>query len=335
MEIEEIKNMILRRLYEEALKGYLEHKLVDLKVLMEERGIERELMIRVDEELNRDGFFLIHAMGMVVAPNVRALIYCEEHGLVDQELVDRQKDIRKRILEVCADHYEEKPSSVGLWGKDIYQRAGITELDFNNSIDILAYLDCVEQIGPFDQWKSTQVGRGLVQELRKRRNRKAEFEKLKAKIGITSQTRGHRLEDLLTEVIADEGWNASKRVRSDGVEHDIIFNKGRDYFLVSCKWVTPKVQWKFVSPLLSEAEAAGFYAGIMVSMSGFTINCLGHVKGRKTAQKILLFGPRDVESLFSRAEEIFSDKHKFSDLLDEKIQKLIHQNKILVDTITY
>jgi hypothetical protein len=48
----------------------------------------------------------------------------------------------------------------------------------------------------------------------------------------------------------------------------------------------------------------------------------------------MLGGRSDVESLFSNAEAIFSDKKWFSDLLDEKIQKLVHQNIILVDGVS-
>lgn len=334
---EEIKKAILRRFYDGAFKDCVDYQF-GLRAYAEEKGIGWELINEIYDELNDEGFFGTCCTSMVVEPSVKALVYCEDHQLVDLALVEQQKGIRIKILEACADILEEKLNPYAYGGIDcdtICKRAGISLQDYTNNAGILEYRDYIERQHPVFIWRITDRGRDAVKDLRKKRARLAEFEKLSKGKDVTPQARGHRIEDLLGEVANDEGWKVSKRVRTEGAEEDLIINKGRDYFLVSCKWEKAKIQWKEVSPLLSEAEWAGCYAGIMVSMSGFTDSCISRTKARKTPQKILLFGPRDVESLFLDAEQVFSEKLWFSDLLDEKIQKLVHRNAILVDGDEY
>jgi predicted transcriptional regulator len=332
---EEIKKAILRRFYEGAFLDGVDYHF-GLRAYAEKKGITWELINEIYDELNDAGFFGLCCTSMVVEPSVRAIVFCEDNQLVDPAFVEQQKGIRKRILEACADILEEKlsPYAYGRIDCDtICKRAGISLQDFSNNAGILEYRDYIERQHPVYIWRITDRGKDTVKDLRKKRKRLVEFEKLSTGKDVNRQDRGHRIEDLLAEVMVDEGWKVSKRVRTEGAEEDLIINKDRDYFLISCKWEKAKKHWKEVSPLLSEAEWAGCYAGIMVSMSGFTASCTSRTKARKTPQKILLFGPKDVESLFSNAEQVFSEKHWFSDLLDEKIQKLVHKNVILVDGV--
>ena len=332
MDKEEIKKTILRRFYEGVMKQGMYYQFW-FDTFQQEIGIDVGLELRIYEELSAEGFFGNCFVNRVVCPSAKALLYCEQHQLVDPATVEKLEKIRKRILEACADLYEENLSINGEYHADICQRARINWPLFNINIGVLECRDLFEKDRPFFQrWQISKKGRELVKELRKRRSRLAEFEKLKALVGITRQDRGHRIEDLIGEAITDEGWKVSKRVRTEGTEQDLIINKERDYFLCSCKWEKRKIRWTVSSPLLVEVGDARCYAGIMVSMSGFTIECLRRAREHRT-QKILFFGPGDVESLFSHAEEIFSEKQWFNDLLDEKIKKLIHKNIILVDGV--
>jgi hypothetical protein len=217
----------------------------------------------------------------------------------------------------------------------ICERAGISQQDFSNNAGMLEYRDYIERQRPVYIWRITEKGRDTVKDLRKKRKRLAEFEKLKTGKDVSPQVRGHEIEDLLTEVIADEGWKVKTGERPQGMEYDIVFSKDHEYFLVSCKWEKEPAQGEVVQLLITRAHDAGYYAGVFISMLGYTDNCIVLTKERKTNQKVLLFGPKDVESLFSNAEEIFSEKRWFTNLLDEKIQKLIHQNIILVDGIAH
>jgi hypothetical protein len=322
---EEIKRAILRRFYDGAFKDGIDYQ-VGLRAYASEKGIGWELINEIYDEFNDEGFFGTCCTSMAVEPSIKALVYCENQQLVDQALVEKQNDIRKRVLEACVDIREEKltPYADGPPGDMICERANISRQDFANNAGILVFGDYIEQQYPMDIWRITEKGRETVKDLRRKRERLKEFEKLKALEKMTRQARGHRLEDLLAEAIEDEGWEVEKRVQSKGKEHDIVIHKGSEYFLISCKWEKPAVQGKAVRDIFAGAQAMVCVAGILVSMSGFTPNCIGQALEYKTKQQIILFGPKDVGA-------IFSNEAKFSELLKEKIKQLKLMGNILVE----
>jgi hypothetical protein len=260
---------------------------------------------------------------MVVVPSIKALNHCEENHLVDPALVEKQNDIRKRILEAYVDNYEGRRYAYGESGDEICSHAGISRQDFDNNAGILVYCDYFEQ-HPLDIWIMTQKGMETVKDIKRKRKRREEFKKLGDLDKITRQVRGHRLEDLLAEAIEDEGWEVEKRVQPKGKEHDIVIHKGSEYLLISCKWQKPAVQGKAVRDIFAGAQAMVCVAGIVVSMSGFTPNCIGQALEYKTKQQIILFGPKDVSA-------IFLNEARFSDLLKEKIKQLKLMGNILVE----
>lgn len=94
MDVEEAKNVILKRLYETAMRDYLKHELTHLKELAEKEGIDAETLDRVYDKLERAGFFKVICAGMVVEPSLESLNYCERQGLVDKAFVERQNEVR-------------------------------------------------------------------------------------------------------------------------------------------------------------------------------------------------------------------------------------------------
>jgi hypothetical protein len=323
MDKDEIKKAILVRLYDGAFKDDIDY-LVKLDEFASENGIERGLMGRIYEELEAEGFFGTICAGMAVEPSVKALIYCEKHQIVDKALIEKQNDIRRSILEACADIYEEEPGDPHSWGDDICNRAHIRSQDFSNNIKILEYVDFIKQDGPFDDWLITLKGRDTVKDLRRKRNRLKEFEKLKDLIDITPQARGHKLEDLLGEVLREEGLEVNMRVQPEGMEHDIVFNEGSNYFLVSCKWEKKPIQPVEADILSTRAHEMACSAGILVSLSGFTSNCVKKALTKRAIKEIVLYGPKDVGT-------VFSNENKFMTLLNEKVKRLKLMNQILVD----
>ena len=322
MEIEEIKKAILCRFYDGAFKQEVDIK-VSLLEFASGKGIKPELIKRAYSELEREGFIGSCWSGMVILPSITALIHCEENHLVDPTLIEKQNDIRKRILEAYVDNYEGRQYARGESGDEICGQAGISRQDFDNNVGILVYRDYLEQY-PLDIWSMTQKGRETVKDIKRKRKRLEEFEGLKALEKITRPVRGHRLEDLLAEAIEDEGWEVEKRVQPKGKEYDIVIHKDSEFYLISCKWEKPAVQGKAVRDLFAGAQVMVCIAGILVSMSGFTPNCIGQALEYKTKQQIILFGPKDVSV-------IFHNEARFSDLLKEKIKQLKLMGNILVD----
>lgn len=327
---EEIKKVILRRFYDGAFKDGVDYQF-GLRAYAEEKGIGWELINEIYDELNDEGFFGICCTSMVVEPSVKALIHCETHQLVDPALVEKQNDIRKRILEASVDVHGEKlsPYAYGASGDMICERGSISRQDFDNNVGILAYCDYFERQHPLDIWKITDRGKELVRDLRRKRTHLKEFENLKDLIDMNRQARGLKFQKLLAEVIEDEGWKVKEGARPQGKENDIVITKDLiNYFLVSCKWEAEPIQVPVVEHLRSRAQGMVFSTGILVSMSGFTPNSIGEVLQGRTMKEIVLFGREDVGA-------VFLNEKKFTDLLYEKIERLKHVGKVLVDGISH
>ena len=325
---EEIKKAILRRFYDGAFKDGVDYQF-GLRAYAEEKGIGWELINEIYDELNEEGFFGICCTSMVAEPSVKALVYCENHHLVDQALVEKQNEIRKKILEACVDIHDEKlsPYAYGPPDEMICQRANISLQDFANNAGILAYCDYIERQGAFYIWRITEKGKELVKDLRRKRAHLKEFEKLGELIDMTRQVRGLKFQKLLAEVIEDEGWKVKEGARPQGKENDIVITKDLiNYFLVSCKWEAEPIQVPVVEHLRSRAQGMVFSAGILVSMSSFTPNCMDEVLQGRALKEIVLFGPGDIGA-------VFLNEKKFTDLLYEKIERLKHVGRVLVDGV--
>lgn len=324
MDAEEAKNLILKKLYETAMRDYLKHKFTRLKELAEKEGIDTNTLEVVYDELGSGGFFRERCIGMTVEPSLDALAYCERRGLVDAAFVERQNEVRIGILDACFDLEATKPRGVGIWGHEICAKATISELEFNNNIDLLAHWDLVEQHGRFDEWKLLPNGKEKVLDYRRKRDRKRRFDDLKKLKGVTPQQRGHDLEDLLEQVIAEEGWTTEKRIHQKGVEFDIVFNRDYNYFQVSCKWEKDPIEADDLDQLAMRAQEMSCVAAVLVSLSGFTEGCVARTIAKRPIQQVVLFGPGDIET-------VFRNERRFSDLLDEKVKELKHRSKMLID----
>jgi hypothetical protein len=132
------------------------------------------------------------------------------------------------------------------------------------------------------------------------------------------------LEDLLTEVIKDEGCEAEVRVHATGVEFDILFRRSDHDYMVSCKWEKERNDANPLDNLAMRALEMKCEAGILVSLSGFTDGCLERAIAKRPLQQIVLFGSDDVES-------IFRNERRFLDLMDEKTKELRYRSRLLVD----
>ena len=281
-------------------------------------------MERACVELEREGFLGICTLGMIVNPTFRGFAHCENHQLGDKDLISKQNEIRKRILEAYAYLYEEKLSDRGEGWDEIYRRTNVNEKDFYNNIGMLVYHGQVERNLVFDFWNITQKGRDAVKDFRTNKQRREEFEKLVDLVDMIPQTRGHKFERLLADVIRDEGWEVDTNVRPRGKEHDIVINRENDYYLISCKWENEPTEPASVELLGSRAQEMRCREGIFVSMFGFTNNCIKEALKKGHMPEVVLFGFRDIDQLFL-------NETTFSDLLKEKIKQIKQKNVILLD----
>jgi len=319
---EEIKNLILRRAYagafEDGVKDYF-----NLYKYAEENGINRDEADRAFNELEEAGLIQTYAGGGEIINTPTGLAFAEKHKLADEALIDKHTKVRIKMLEALADAYEKSPNYEMEFWEEWFRLTGINEQDFNKNYNYVIDIGLVK-ISPMQGHILTPTGNSIVIDYRKRKRRLEDFERLDKLEGMTEQQRGHKLEDLLAETAEWEGWEVTKRVRSQGQENDIIIHKGPHYFLISCKWAEP-VQPHVVELLESRVRRrATANGGILFSMSGFTPNCIEEIRQMIAAALIIPFGPGDIR-------RIMQNETTMSDLLDDKIDNIMNHRKIHVD----
>jgi len=325
MTSDEIKKMILIRLYEGAFKDGISYE-VNLNDFAAEKEIENELIWKIYEELKDAGLIKMWAMGGWVAPSSIGLSFCEENKLVDDAIIRAQNKTRIKILQAYANIYDEHSKDYLVYWEEICKISGVSEQDFQKNIRILLDGDYLKK-DTIRAYTITQKGLDVLRKYRKKVARLEAFTNLESLRGTTPQLRGHQLEDLLAEVASDEGWDVDKRVRSQGQEHDIITHKGFHYFLISCKWESDPIQGKEVELLESRVRSrASTTGGILFSMSDFTENCIREAFAKISSARIMLFGPKDIKN-------IMQNEKSLTDLVDEKLERLMHHREFLVDGI--
>jgi predicted transcriptional regulator len=325
MTADEIKKMILIRLHEGAFKHGVSYEL-NLNDFASEKGIDKEQIWKIYDDLEEAGLIRIWAKGGLVAPTSMGLSFCEENKLVDDAIIREQNEIRIKILEAYANIYDEHSKYYLVDWQEICRISGVSEQDFQNNIPILFNGDYLEK-DTSRAYTITQKGLGIVRDYKRKNARLRAFENLENLVGTTHQSRGHQLEDILADIAGEEGWDVEKRVRSQGQEHDIIIHKGFHYFLISCKWESDPVQGKEVELLESRVRSrASTTGGILFSMSDFTENCIKEAFVKISSARIMLFGSQDVK-------KIMLNKKSLTDLIDEKLERLMHQREFLVDGI--
>lgn len=320
---EEIKNAVLKRLYSGAFEPNVDYEL-NLGHFAKELNISHEKIWKMHDDLLEEDLLKFFAGGGWIAPTTSGLLHCEHNNLVSDDQIIRQNKIRITLLNTLASIYEQHGREYYFDWQDWCREAGIDEQDFNNNIKILEDLWLVE-ITTSKVWAITQDGRDKVKKYCELKTRLESFEKLEELNGINPQQRGHKLENLLAEVTASEGWETEKRVRSQGQEHDIIINTESDYYFVSCKWEQKPIQSKEIDVLISRVQSrASTKGGIIFSMSGFTKNCIEETRKKINIAQILLFGSNDIK-------KIFENEITFTDLLMNKLKKVMRYRKILID----
>ena len=322
---EEIKNLILRRAYAGAFEDGIE-VYFNLHKYAEENGINNDEAWKAYQELEDAGLIRTFAIGGIIINTSAGLLHCEENGLVAPEMVHKQMMIRTKLLVTLYDIQERSPHGTIVDWESWIKEAGISNQDFFNNEHFMRDVNLIQK-EDMQSYSITSFGIGNVRDYKARVKRVYDFDKLDKLEGITPQQRGHKFEDLLGEIIKKEGWQVDKQVRSPGQEIDIIIHKGLDYFFISSKWEANPIQPEELDIMYSRASGRKDVKGsIIVSMSGFTDQCINHAIRKLENCHIILFGEKDIHSIMS------CDK-TFTSLLEEKYKEAMLHGRILLEGI--
>jgi len=320
---DEIKILILRRLYEIVFHEGREG-IVNIKEFSASNNIDPEQAFKVVDEMKEIGFIEEEWSGGTYVFTPAALIYCEEQKLADPKLIDYQKKVRTKLLVTLAAMQEKSPYGEGADWQEWLQQADVSDQDFTNNHKIMQSMGLIRYESPREYF-ITPYGMNKVKEYQRRKRRLEEFEKLNKLDGVTEQQRGHKLEDLLGEIIKEEGWEVDKRVRVPGEEIDIIIHRGLEYFLISCKWEKKPTQSEELDIMYSRAmDRSNLKGSIIMSMTGFMDSCIKKAIGKMGNCHLVMFGPIDIN-------KIIHNENSFSDLLQEKYKEVMLHRRILLD----
>jgi len=321
MNAADLERLFLTRVYEAHYRG---EGGIDFSALADEIGVERREVARTFDELQSQGLVTARVLGPHAMITGRGMFEAEQQGLVAADVVQHENQVRFRILDTLQSLRDQHGRRARLDWELVTNEARIGREEFHRNITFLEAEYLVE-------WTAmrvlaiTDLGTQQVRTWRGHQVRLERYQQLERLEGVTPQQRGHVLEDLLAELATFEGWETKPRARSQGQEHDIIVHRGFHYFLVSCKWEQDRTQPEVLELLESRVRSrATTNGGILVSMAGFTDNCIEEARLKLAQAVLLLFGPQDVRQLFSV-------RQTFTDLVDEKLQQAMRHRKLLVD----
>lgn len=326
MENDEIKKLILQRAYSGAFEDgiSLEFNLHDFA---EKNGINKNTAWKAFDELQALGLIREYAIGGIVAPTSKGLLFSEKNKIIDIKLFEYQNTVRMQLLLSLNNIQERSQSGDMINWMEWIKEAGVSNQDFSNNEKIMSEIGLIRNQG-IHYYSITLIGKEIVRDYKMKKQRHETFKRLLGLEGVTKQQRGHELENLLADIAEYEKWNVNKRVRSQGQEIDIILNIGLHYFLCSCKWEKDPVQPNEVELLESRVRSrATTNGGILFSMSGFTDNCIEEMRLKISSCLIIPFGPDDIN-------KIFHNEITMSAMIDQKIDLIMNHRKILVDNIS-
>lgn len=308
MDETEIRNAILSRLYEANFSGEGSGNLPQLR---DERGWERSTFSRTVDRMIHDGIikrwtmggnYQVTALGVVTAE--------EEEGIIPDELLEKNQQIRTVVLDSLARSYEERgigDSHVSL--ETLQEGSGAEQQILVPNLLLLKDLDYVDI--PFKgHFGITYKGIDAVDKWRQQKGIAERFEAVER---MKPHPRGRAFQKLLAEVVEQHGWSQEEGLRTSHEEMDVVISQGREYYLIECKWESAPIQSGVIREVYGKLSNRAGVQGIVASMSGFTAGTVEQVAEYKNKRVIILFGPNDVRSVIrgeAAFDQLLTDKHR-------------------------
>lgn len=315
MSEEQIERKIIECLY---VSSFSKEKFFSLDKLRVQEGWDEVPFLNVLKRMSKKKFIEWMGADRKYAVTVTGILHAEEQGIISGELKSKNEEIRTTILDRLANEYESRgytrqvtvPIEPELgWDRDVY---------FGN-LAVLTTLGHVRTIGAFSD--ITESGFKFVEDQRKRKSFKDEFEKIS---NMAPHARGRAFQVFMAKLLEHNGWHQEESVHTSNEEIDIIINKEREYFLSECKWEKNPIEADPLRTFAGKIKDRANTNGLFFSMSGFTSGAVEVVLRTQHERLIILFGPKDISS-------IVNGEIKFNDLLNEKYKALVTRRKVIFE----
>lgn len=308
MEELEVRNLILLRLYEAWL---IHDTIASLHSICQETGWPETPFASITERMECDGLICDRAFGYGrITPT--GILLCEDKGLLPANVITSNRTLRETVLELLAEKYEAEGSLAGVHLDTLSRQIEVEPENLDKNILLLSRLEYIDTLDR-DTYKITDKGREVVKNRRDEAALRTRFEEIQS---MKPHARGKALEALAGTLAIRSGWNVIGNVRTPSEEIDLVLHRGREYFLVECKWKGRPVEAKIIREFYGKLANRVDIRGLFISMSGFTRGAVIETERYASSRIILLFGGRDMTSLFRR-------EMAFQQLLDEKYEAMV------------
>lgn len=317
MNIDEIQNTILANLY---LQYFDKGGNSNLYELSEEFDIEDIKYENLLSKMEHEGLIRPRTLGGNYQITPDGILWSEKQGFLPSDLVSQNAAIRTKLLLSLAEVYETK----GLHSALIYEPLALEEkiesYQLVMNLQILEYFGCAEMVA-FGTARITNTGMAAVE---KYREEVALADRLEIIRAMEPHSRGRAFQSLIATIALREGWEKEESVKTSNEEMDVIIDKGREFYLIECKWEKDPVEAAAIRELFGKLGNRVDVKGIFVSMSGFSKGAIEQVISYANQKMILLYGPKDVAKLVDQ-------NHQFDILLDQKYKMYVTRQVVMVD----
>lgn len=316
---QKIIDEILRRTYNAYFKN---NEPYNIEVcLREEQWDESVFRKTIDYIIAYEQYIRATTAGGNHKITARGISYAEIMKIVPIESISANKLIRIRILEALVKKYDDSSSmDSGIHIQTLVELTGVEVLALVSNLQYLVDSYFIQTInGSF--FKINLAGIKEAKELKERVELINEFDRIAI---LDPHPRGKALQKIFARVVEQSYWEQQEGARTSNEEMDVIFHKGREYFLVECKWEKNPVGAEVIRELFGKLSNRIGVQGIVVSMSGFIKGAIKQAQDYINSRSILFFGSTDVTQLVN-------EKDYFDTLLDKKYNQLITKRDIVFE----
>lgn len=312
----EIKNKVLLELYKSELAEAGESNINKIRSKYNFDEIKYQKVI---DKLSLEEYIKPWAGGKYKITS-KGILHAEKSSIIPRDMSSPNISARTYSLEKFGEAYEEGGRFTRVHYQPLCKELDMSPQIFVRNMKILSDNGYIESVGG-GSFRITPEGLDSVQEWRRQKTIVDKFHKIEK---LSPQSRGKEFEKVFSDLLRSYSWEADQGVLTTHEELDLVFNKGRDYYLVECKWEKNKIQAKVVRDVYGKLENRDQINGIVVSMSGFSSGCRQQVKDYANKKIILLFGEKDVQNLLYR--EI-----PFDAMLNDKYKALITRKEVIYE----
>jgi len=292
----------------------------NLKQLLSKCAFHENTFWKVVDRLCDENLIRCFASGYAYIITVRGIIESERMDFLPVERMRVNREARFLILRHLADVYEKGDINSEASFDDIMRQTGLDQKTLLQNSQVLDELGHTESLS-MGMSKITHLGLNAFEEWKERLKLATDYEDI---TGLEPHRRGIEFQSLVRRVLESAQWSAEAGVRTSHEEMDVIFSRGREFYLLECKWERDPIEAGVVRELLGKLANRVDVKGTIFSMSGFTTGAIEQAEQCASQRIILLFGKGDMRS-------IVYGEVSFDDLLDSKYKALVTRRRVLLD----